>query len=152
MKISIKKKYIAFVTFNLFLVLGYWHFTILLESLSHYGFFGWVYPILFLVSFTWIILYFKELRDKHKLSRKVAEEVADEESQSSTNRLFSPETVRDEVENHLWNKSWDEAYTLNILMGKIKFTSSWAEQDKIEKLNSNKNIPDIIKQEFIKRI
>ena len=153
MKITIKKKYIAFATFNLCIALGYWHFTILLEALSNYGFVGWIYPILFLISFTWIILYFKELRDKYNLAREVAKEVADDkESQPPTYRLASPETIQDEVQDHLVNKVFDEAYTINFVSGKIVFTSTWKEQSELEKIKSNKNIPDIVKQEFVKRI
>ena len=134
MKIAIKKKYVAFVAFNLCLALGYWHFTILLETLSRFGFIGWTYSILFLLSFTLIILYFKELKDKYKLARETAKEVADKKGLQLTDRPISLQTIQDEVQSHLMNKTLDEAYTINFLSGKILFTSTWEKQSELEKI------------------
>ncbi len=150
MKIIIKKKYITFVTFNLCLALGYWHFKILLGALSHYGFVGWIYPILFLFSFTWTVLYFKELRDKHKQAREVAKEVADKKYQSPTNGLISPETVQDEVQNHLVNKVLNEAYTINFISGRVIFTSTWEKQSELEKDKYKRPVPEIIERQLNK--
>ena len=58
--------------------------------------------------------------------------------------------IAEQVKNRLWNKSWEEAYTLNFLMGKIIFTSSWWQQDKLENLES-KHIPEAIKEKLIKK-
>lgn len=141
MKISIKKKYIGVTATLTSGILGFMFLQELLEKISQENISVLIAPTIFLVSTLYAINYWLSLRFNEKLADEASKEVANGDPQKT-------ELVR----NHLWNKSYEEAYTLNILLGKIKFTSSWAEQDELEKIKSNKNIPDIIKQEFIKRI
>lgn len=141
MKISIKKKYIGIIATLASGILGFMFLQEQLIKISQENISVLIAPIIFLTSTLYAINYWLSLRFNEKLVDESSREVANGDPQKT-------ELVR----NHLWNKSYEEAYTLNILMGKIKCTSSWAEQDELEKIKSNKNIPNIIKQEYLKRV
>ena len=139
-KIAVKKKYIGVVATFVSCVLGLLLLQEFWIQISQKPLSVLIIPLLFLISTIYTINYWLSLRFKEKLSDEVSKQVANDDWQKA-----------DKVKNHLWNKSYEEAYTLNILMGKIIFTSSWIEQNEIEKTLANPNFPDIIKQEFIKR-
>lgn len=139
MKIAIKKKYLARISFYISIVLGLSFIQELLRKISQRSLSTLIVPLIFLFSTIYAVNYLLGLRFKEKLAEEISKQVAKGNPQKA-----------EQIKKHLWNKSQEEAYTLNFFMGKIIFTSSWIKQDKLEKLKSE-HIPDIIKEEFIKR-
>lgn len=122
MKIAIKKKYVGIVTTFISLVLCFSFLQELLLQISQKDLSILIAPLIFLITTTYSINYWLNLKYKEKLADEVSRQISDGNL-----------TKRDSVKNHLWNKSYEEAYTLNIYMGKIKITSSSSEQNKLEK-------------------
>lgn len=122
MKISIKKKYIFGTAFFVSCVFGLLIFDETLKLISHKEVTFFIVPIVFLISTTYTIHYFISLRIKEKLADEVSKEVSNRDTEKA-----------DKIKSHLYNKSWEEAYTINVLKGKIKFTSSWEGQTELEK-------------------
>jgi hypothetical protein len=79
------------------------------------------------------------LSHKEKLAGEAAREVA----RTDWKR-------QEEIREHLINKVFNESYTINFLYGKVKLTSGWAEQEEIDKVKNNKNIPEVVKKELIR--
>ena len=138
MKIAVKKKYVGAAAGFVSFVLGITLLQELWIQISLKPLSALVTPLIFVFSTIYAI--------SHHLSLKSAEKLADEVSQQVTKG--DPDDAR-LVKKHLLNKTNEEAYTLNFFMGKVRFTSSWGEQDKIEKLKSSKHIPDIVRKELV---
>lgn len=121
MKVSIKKKYIGITTT---LISSFWGFVFLKDQLVQIlqeNISVLIAPTIFLTSAVYAIYYWLNLRFIEKLADEVSKQVANGDPQKA-----------DQIKNHLWNKSHEEAYTVNFLPNKIKFTSSWAEQAEVE--------------------
>ena len=140
MKIAIKKKYIMGIAYFISLVLGFDYLQGLIRQLSGQNISVLIKPLIFLTTTIYSVNFWWNLKANEKLADEVSREVSKGDPLKA-----------DELKNHLFNKHYEEEYTLNIFKGKIKFTSSWPEQEKLEKITPNKYIPDIIKQEFIKK-
>ena len=80
---------------------------------------------MFLVSTPYTIIYWLDLGRKAKLANKIAREVI----------VDGNPTEQGNIKEHLYNKSYEEFYTLNLFKGKVRFTSSWPEQSEFEKQN-----------------
>ena len=141
MKIAVKKKYLVGISSYVSIVLGLVFLQRLWLNISRMSFSDIVLPIIFIITTLHAIIYWLNLRQEEKTINDVSREVAKN----------NPD-IAESIKIHLWQKCNNESYTLNVIRSKIRLTSSWAEQDKIEKNESNKNIPKIIKKEFVKRI
>ena len=140
MKISLKKKHIVTITSFISIALLFIFVQEVWIQISQKSLSALITPLIFLVSSAYSINYFSTLRVKEKLINEVSSDA------SNGNPVLA-----NKIKNHLWKKSYEEAYTINIILGRIIFTSSWRKQDEIEKLKSE-NIPDVIKQELIQRL
>jgi len=127
MKIAIKKKYVAGIAGFICITLGLLFLQMLLVQLSQRDLFALILPLIFLVSTIYTINYVVNLRSIEKLTDKVSKQVSNYDLNKAA-----------EVKKDLWDKSFEESYTLNILKGKIKFTSSWVKQNEIEKTLTQK--------------
>lgn len=125
MKIKIKKKYIGIISSFVTLLLAYFFIQEVLIWLSYKNLSVLILPMAFLVSLIYTVNYWMNLKEKEKLADEVSKEVAG----GDPTKILR-------VKEHLWQRCKEEAYTLNLLKGKVKFTSTWSEQDQVEK---NKN-------------
>lgn len=122
MKISIKKKYIGITATLTSGILGFMFLRELWMKISQENIFVLIVPTVFLSSTFYAINHWLSLRFKEKLADEASRQVVTGDPQKT-----------ELVKNHLWNKSYEEAYTFNFLHKQIKFTSSWADQAEIEK-------------------
>lgn len=136
MKISIKKKYVGVFASALTILLGYMLVQKLLAFLDYQNLSVLILPIIFFVSLIYATSYWFSLRDNEKMADEASKEVSDGDP-----------TKAIQVKEHLWQKIWEDAYTLNFHRGEIKFTSTWIEQKNFEKY---RHIPKIIRQELNK--
>jgi hypothetical protein len=137
MKITIKKKYVGAIASFATLFLTYWFVQELLIWLSNKSLSVLILPTIFFAFFIYTVNYWLNMREKDGIIDEVSKEVSKGDP-----------AIASQVKEHLWRKSYEEAYTLNLFRGIVKFTSTWSEQDEFEKIKSNKNIPDVIKQEL----
>ena len=90
-------------------------------SLSHKSNFEFILIVVFFIALIYSVNYWFGLKGTGKSVDEVSKEVSKDPS------------IATQVKEHLWRKSYDEAYTLNIFKGKVKFTSTWSEQEKFDK-------------------
>lgn len=140
MKIAIKKKYVMGIASFVSLTLSFNFLQEQMRQLSGQNISVLIKPLVFLTTTIYTVNYWFNLKANEKLANEVSREI------HSSDPLQA-----DELKKHLWNKHYEEKYTLNVFKRKIRFTSSWPEQEELEKLTSSKYIPEIIKKEFTKR-
>lgn len=139
MKISIKKIYV--VSFFTIIIFAYLYniVSLFLREISQKNIATIIFPLIIILLICYVINYFYCFYWQTKIAEETAKEVAKNNS-----------VTKEEIKEHLVKKLENEAYTFNFLFGKIIFTSSWEKQQKIDRLKSNKNVPEIIRRELIK--
>lgn len=137
MKIAVKKKYIVCAAGIICGGLGWIFLVEIWKYVSHESITILIAPSVFLASLIYIVYFWINLRFKNKLAEEVGKE-------SSPN---DPHKAR-EIREHLFNKTFEEAYTVNIFKGRIKLTSSWTEQQEIDKILST-HIQKVVKDELL---
>ena len=103
MKISIKKKYIAGASVLVSITLGFMFTNELLMIVSQRNISILITPVVFFVSTTYAIYYFLELKSKEKMAEEISKEAATGDPQST-----------ELIKVHLFNKMFEESYTINI--------------------------------------
>ena len=140
MKITIKKKHLVTIAGLISIGVGGYYLQELWRVISDKSLSILIAPLIFLFTTIYTINYFLRLRQDEKLINDIGKEISKGDSQKL-----------EQLKNHLFNQTYNEAYTLNIFKGIIKLTSSWANQKEIDNLKSRK-LPDAITKELMKKI
>ena len=140
MIITIKKKHLVTIAGLISTGIGGYYLQELWRVISDKSLSILIAPLIFLFTTIYTINYFLRLRQDEKLINDIGKEISKGDSQKL-----------EQLKNHLFNQTYNEAYTLNIFKGIIKLTSSWANQKEIDNLKSRK-LPDAITKELMKKI
>src|SRR3989344_3204548 len=101
---KIKKANVIGVLFIICVSLGLFLIQVLFQGLNSYGFIGYLYFFLFIVSLIWIVIYQRDFNIQKEIARQVAELVARE--------YRDIPDARSELESHLVGKVYNEHYEL----------------------------------------
>ena len=99
---KIKKANVIGVLFIICVSLGLFLIQVLFQGLNSYGFIGYLYFFLFVVSLIWIVIYQRDFNIQKEIARQVAELVARE--------YRDIPDARSELESHLVGKIYNEYY------------------------------------------
>lgn len=122
MKIAIKRKYIGGISTGITCFLGYYYSQTFISWLVHQKLINLLLPSLFLFSLIYTTIYWVNLKRTETTSKEIGNEVANRVPDKAEN-----------VAEHLWKKSYEDFYTLNIQKGTLKLTTNWVEQEQFEK-------------------
>lgn len=120
--LKIKKKYIAGTASFISLSIFYSYLQeiyIWLISLNKIELFFFV---LFLITLVYSIFYWVNIYQNSKIVNKISDNIAKGDSYKKI-----------KLEEHLYKKKFEEYYILNRTIKGIKLTSSWVEQENLEK-------------------
>lgn len=101
---KIKKANVIGVLFIICISLGLFLIQVLFQGLGSYGFIGYLYFFLFMVSLIWIVIYQRNFNIQKEIARQVAEQVAQE--------YRDIPDAKSELESHLVSKIYNEHYEL----------------------------------------
>lgn len=106
MKIYIKKRHVGIAASVISVMLAYLFLNELLAKLSQEDISILIMPSVFLISTVYSFNYWSNLNSKEKLMDEVSRDVAKGDLE-----------IAQKVKEHLWNKFYEETYTVNIIKG-----------------------------------
>jgi len=121
-KLRIKKKYIGISATGISLFLSYYFLQKLYRWFIYQNSFELVLFLVFLTSAVYVIVYWVNLKNKENLAKEISHQIVKDGNLTEQDKLI----------NHLYQKSYEDFYTFNLIKGKVKLTSSWAEQSQYE--------------------
>lgn len=141
MKIRIKK-WVVYGTFGIIpLVLGMFLITVFFEGLNRYGTKGYAMLAIFLITGFFYWQYEKGRKEERKIIDEVAEKVSSEYQDK-----FDPhelETSKSELKEHLIRRNNED----DVFIIQLPFLKKQPDDE----VTTYPDIPDVVKQEFIKR-
>ena len=102
-KLRIKKKYIGILATGICLYSSFVFLQEIYVWLIHQNNFSLILFLAFITSTTYTIYYWISLKNNEKLAKKISRQIANSDSTKESN-----------IKDHLWNKSYEEFYTIDF--------------------------------------